>query len=352
MALLDAEIQTVPAGKPEYHLNFSQIRFITSESPSSVLNFTPSIIRAEEDNVKSKTERNTSGGIRGSISANPSLKLEGTHSQISGEERTQKRWEVVGHCLPSDRNDVTGVPQTTMIWKYMHNTAFYPREARNIFEPRPAATFGLSRTSGAGPCLEVEVVTSYSWSAPSQTFRDWFTGRSKPKSRPPAFLNFLHQTSVVIDLEQVKESTEWVVGLTTDEQKTMAELGKVGKATVRQLESNDGTSDCHVSLQTALHGRLELSEEQRRGMCTFISNIPQVSDGLFHLLDAQPLLESLRRESPSPHEGDRESISAGLPTPSPSPSPALPSFSGRLGKFSGSLSTGISGEDVDMDMDT
>jgi hypothetical protein len=263
MTLLDAEIQAAPPGKHEYHLDFSQIRFIASSSPSSVLNFTPMVIRSEDD-VKSKTERNNTGGIRATIGVNPNLRVDGTHGYTSGEERTQKRWEVVGHYFPSDRNTITGAPQTTTMWKYTHNSAFYPREARNMFEPRPAATFGLSQTSSTVPCFEVEVVTNYSWSTPSQTFRNWFTTSSKPKNQPPAFLNFLHQTSVVIDLDKVNGSTEWVVGLTADERQNIAELGKEAGTTVRQLERSGGPSDCFVSLKAALHGRISLNDEQRK----------------------------------------------------------------------------------------
>ncbi|KAF9460923.1 hypothetical protein BDZ94DRAFT_1265081 [Collybia nuda] len=161
-----------------------------------------------------------------------------------------------------------------MIWKYIHNSAFYSREARKMFERRPTATFGLSRTSEVEPCLEVEVVTCYSWSAPSRTFRDWFTGRSsKGKDRPSAFLNFLHQASIMIDLEKVNESTEWVVGLTADEQHTPKELGEAGKMARKQMESEDGASDCQVSLQAALHGRIYLSEERTETRCPSFAGI-------------------------------------------------------------------------------
>lgn len=273
MTQLEAEIQVVPAGKLEHHLDFSQICFIASRATSSIINATPLIVRAEEDTLKSKTERTTSAGIRGVFSASPSVRVDATGGHTSGEERNQKRWGVVGRRLP--RNGVTGAPQKTVIWKYTHNTKFYPPEAQNIFEPTPAATFGLSRTLKAWPCLEVEVVTSYSWLAPppGKAFLDLLRSRAKPKNGPPAFRNFLHQTSVMIDLEELKESITWILDLNLDEELKTAKLGYAGKATIKQLEGNNGLSDCNVSLQAALHGHIVLSETMKTSTCTIFWSI-------------------------------------------------------------------------------
>lgn len=258
-------MHVTPRGKLGYHLGLSQIRIMASGCPTSMLAYNPGILRADSDDVKSGTEKNNAMGIKVTLGAAPSARIDGTSSQTSSEERSQNRWEVTAHCLPLE-SDNTGEPRRTMMWKYAHNDKFYTPETRNVFEPKPSAIFGYSRASFTIPKLEIEVVMDYSWSAPAQTFRDWIadTARSKPKHPLPAFSNFLHQVSVAVDLERVKESTEWVVGLDAEDRYKASDIGKESEPVLRQLEGNAGASACDVLLRHALHGHIYLTEEQRK----------------------------------------------------------------------------------------
>ncbi|KAF9464515.1 hypothetical protein BDZ94DRAFT_1255906 [Collybia nuda] len=304
-SFLDAEIHVLPRGNLMFHLGLSQIRIIASGCPSSVLSYSPTILRADGNTVKSTTEKNNSTNLKATIGAAPTLQLGGTAAQSSSEERSQRRWEVVAHCLNSDSDEITGTSRTTMMWKYVHNDKYYSPETRNVFEPRPSTVFGLSRQSPTMPKLDIEVVTCYSWTTPVQRFRDWIAAaRIKQKKVFPAFTNFLHQVSVTLDLTNVTERTEWVVGLNAEDRKKMSDIGKMSQPMLRRLESNIGASSCTVRLRRALHGHISLTEEQRKEFKT----------------DPHSLLATAW-----PDEPDDTLASESLPTPSPSPSPTWPS---------------------------
>lgn len=256
-------MHVIPKGKLGYHLGLAQIRIMASGCITSVLNYSPTILRVDGDNVKSIMEKNNSASLKATIGTAPTLRLEGTTSQASSEERSQKRWEVIAHCIPSDRDD-NGKSRTTMMWKYVHNDGHYTPEIRNVFEPRPSAVFGLSRTSPTMPELDIEVVMYYSWSNPPQTYLDWIRARSKPKAALPAFSNFLHQVSITLDLTQVTERTEWIVGLNAEDRHKISEIGMEARPILRRLESNTGASGCPVLLRRALHGHICLTEEQKK----------------------------------------------------------------------------------------
>ncbi|KAF9464513.1 hypothetical protein BDZ94DRAFT_1255901, partial [Collybia nuda] len=190
------------------------------------------------------------------------------------------------------------------MWKYAHNNKHYTPETRNDFEPKPSVTFGLSRASSKIPQVEVEVVMDYSWSSPVLTFCDWFADISKPKKSLPAFSNFLHQVSVEIDLEHIKQRREWVVGLDAEDRYEVPEIDTELKPISTTLESNIGESDCEVLLRRALHGRVYVTAEQRK----------------VHRSD--PLPWPLQTSLPTQDIGDTLTV-GGLPTPSPSPTSSM-----------------------------
>ncbi|KAF9460924.1 hypothetical protein BDZ94DRAFT_1265083 [Collybia nuda] len=313
MTLLDAGIQEdASLGTLGYSLGLSQVRFVTSSCPSSILHFSPTTVCAEDDGIITKSEKTRKGGIQATLSANPSVRLEGTFGSSSGEETVQKRWEILPHCFGNDRNEITGDLQTTMMWKYVHNDKCYQRKAGNVFNSRPSAIFGLSRLARKMPVFEIEVIMHYSCaSTPSRAFSGgwlWTGG-----NQVPAYMNFLHQTSVLVDLEKT-EGNSWVVGLGANDRQEPDQLGAPFPLVVEQAESDTvRESACNVSLGRALYGCIGLSAEERKNARPLLSNITLPSSPAGSL------------------QGSPPSSATTSPLPSPSSSPPSSSKAGRGG---------------------
>lgn len=255
----------------DYYVTSSQVRFIASKGPASVVKFSPTMINPEEDNVMLRNERSTSAAIGGTIGLPPSVELNGSFIHTSGEERVHRRWAVMGTFLPSE---IAKTP--TILWRYWSNTALHSQLHGNVFEPLPSAIFGDKEALLLLPCLEVEVVTIYSYSPPRRNILARVVSRLTRNKPLPAFRNFLHQNSVLVDLEKTAGNSQWAGNLIVSKEYQMTELGRVTEAVSQQATTRDGTpadSECVFTLKAALHGRIKLTEQQKK-KSVLLLNLP------------------------------------------------------------------------------
>lgn len=325
MTMLDISTHSTSADLSKYTLGLSQIRIMASSCPTSVIKCSPGTTHAEEDTVKAKAERNTMGGAWATFSANPNLRLGGSMSRTTGAERTQRRWEIIAHRLGAgDGPGGAGAHSKGMLWKYAHNKNgdAFERVAAESFENKPSAVFGFSRAPHYPmPLLEVEVVVYWSLSGSTQRsaghswHRDYLQPfrRSKGKGGMggggglPAFMNFLHHVSVVVDLGKVARGSSWIVDVDAADEQTVKgleaaggsivfqPLSRVAEKVVAGAPSTVTGSECEIVLRRAVEGRVAALTE---GECA----------------GAVPLL-------PVPGIGiaSMSTMLSGLPTPLPSP---------------------------------
>lgn len=212
---LDSEVKAQHSEvKVGYSMGVSQVRIASASIPrSSVLSFAPH--NSEQDTIKVKRESTRSAGLR-TLGLIPSAQLEGTLGSTLGEERSQNKWQVAVRSLTfDDKNGTSTNNQTTTMWRYMSNDAFYPQSPMNDLEPKPCTIFGLNINTRL-PVIEVNVLMQYFRSNGSQSFRDWFTQSTQPKDLP-VYRNFIHEASATIDLGLVEEEdqNEWTRELTS-----------------------------------------------------------------------------------------------------------------------------------------
>ncbi|RDB24571.1 hypothetical protein Hypma_008193 [Hypsizygus marmoreus] len=315
-----------------YSLGLSQIRMTASLCPTSVLQYSPNITHAEDDTVQVKAENNKTGGAWATLGAKPSVRIGGTMSHTSGTEITQHRWEIMTHRVNLEKSGNRSTEREHkkgILWKYAHNDKSFGREVGHSFGSKPSAIFGYTPTPHRPmPVLEVEVVTLWSSSGShSSSARSFFPFRRPGKhagDAPPAFTNFLHHVSMVVDLREVDYGSSWVFDVDTLDEETHAGLAKAGGAlhfepmmrTAHKAayDSSYGMvqANCEILIRRAVEGRIAaLTDVERIGDALFLS-LDQHQHQLNLLSGAQSLLPSTSFDS-------SQNGSTMLPTPLPSP---------------------------------
>lgn len=244
-------------------MSVAQVRVVASSCLSSFISFSPGDSYSVEDPIKSKSERNYTGGGWATLSGTPGVKVGGSTSQTSGQEASQKRWEIV--VSPSSGTKT----EKSIIWKYVLNDKYHDPQPIATFQPGPSVNFGY-KLHARRPKIEVELVVHWS-ASPDNTqprLRQWFSSyRSKESPQPPsAFMNLLHQVSVSVDLRSLHENA-WVVGLNPDlpDEETLPEFHGLRQFEPIQVNADSIRSNlnCEVTLQRALHGCIQLNKYDR-----------------------------------------------------------------------------------------
>ncbi|KAG6852050.1 hypothetical protein C0991_003530, partial [Blastosporella zonata] len=286
LAMLD--VTSTRGGSPEfsdYSLGLSQVRIMASTYPSSIIKYSPNIMHAWDDMSKAKADRNIAAGVWGSLSFNPSLRMGGTTSRTTGTERIRRRWDISVHWLTPD--DVGKPPEEHikgMIWKYGFNDCggMFERIAAESIEQRPSVVLGLRRKSPM-PVVDIEVINYWSLRCPgpksSTNSRNYLSSLRRAKTKDtgsglPAYLNLLHQVSIVVDLGKVDQGHSWIVDADSIDDSTWQGLMDAGgsiqfqpllRIAETELDAMPDT-ECKIEITRAVEGRIEpLTEAERTG---------------------------------------------------------------------------------------
>lgn len=258
-----------------FTMGLSQVLMTALSCPKiSVLQYSPTSIDFEEDSVKTKSEKTILGGAWLTIGASSNLRVGGTNSRGSGNEKTERRWAIRTHRVNSGSGRSLDI-KDGMLWKFPHNeneNNFQPSSGRDLHgSEAPSVMFGLSNES-ALPSVEVEVVVHWALSKIAQSRRFSFFNRNT-KNRLSGFTNLLHHVSVAVDLCKVSQTRSWAPGVKSYDEWTSREPTKFDPVKV-SIETSPGLrtvdSKSQITLRRAICGRIEpLSTDERTGQDTF-----------------------------------------------------------------------------------
>lgn len=257
-------------GSTQFILGLSQVIMTVLACPTmSIIKYSPITTHFEDDSVKTKAERTNLGGAWATVGMNPTLRVGGTSSSLSGNEQTQKRWQVTTHFLDSG-GGIMSECKDGMLWKYAYNDkVFQPISAQDFHDASPTAVFGLSRASRL-PQLEVDVVTHWTMSVVPLS-RIFSLFRKGTKKTLPAYRNFFHHVSVGVDLGKVKHEKSWVVGAKTRDKQTSPDMMQFDPIAAMVESSESIDSACEITLRRAIYGRIEpLTTEDKTGKSIYL----------------------------------------------------------------------------------
>lgn len=140
-----------PSDNTHYCMNVAQVRVTASSCLSSFISFSPEDSYSVEDPIKIKSERNYTGGGWATLSGTPSVKVGGTASQTSGQETSQKKWQIV--VSPSSASE----DEKSIMWKYALNEEHHDAQPTATFKPGPSVDFGYALFARR-PVLHIELV--------------------------------------------------------------------------------------------------------------------------------------------------------------------------------------------------
>ncbi|KAF8064995.1 hypothetical protein FPV67DRAFT_1501046 [Lyophyllum atratum] len=265
----------------EYTLSLSQSRIMASSCPTSVLQYSPDTTHAEENTVKAKKERNTTGGGWFAFSVSPSLRVGGTVGRTEGIEKGRRRWQIIVRQLSAaERTADGGAYSKGMVWQYAYSgdDRVFKRVTEEGFEHKPTAVFGFKEVPNhSAPLLDVSLVVCWSLGATKDgryTSRPSLLRREKRKNDAgkeiPAFINLLHYVSMVVDLAKVGPGKSWIVDADAEDERTSQTLAEArGPIILKPLYgtlSNTLTSESEITVRQAVEGRIAgLTQAERAG---------------------------------------------------------------------------------------
>ncbi|KAF8074539.1 hypothetical protein FPV67DRAFT_586533 [Lyophyllum atratum] len=209
MTALDISTQRSCAElQSKYTFALAQISMLSSLTPASVLQSSPYMTHVQ-DTVKPKTEYSICGGIFSALASGLGLLLGLAKSPAVTvtADKTRHRWDIYSQLLGAAADDHS----EGMSWTYLHNGSaggeLKGLAAERIeLEPRPTLVLGYDISKNH--ILEVEVVVYWSLNAtrsrqslhPAFSSDPFGEGKGEGEEEIPAFMNFLHHLSVVVDI--------------------------------------------------------------------------------------------------------------------------------------------------------
>ncbi|GLB43228.1 hypothetical protein LshimejAT787_1301290 [Lyophyllum shimeji] len=198
--------------RSNYTLALCQICLMSTLTPASVLRSTPFMMHVE-DTVKPQAQPSVARTIWRTLAGCITLcfGLTKNPAVTVGAERTRHCWDIYSQLVGAGSED----HGEGTAWTYLHNgsagTELKGVAAERVeLEPKPKLLMGY--TVSKDHEVEVEVVVHWSLNAarsrqtlqPAFAFVPATKTEGKGRARIPAFMNFLHHTSVVVDLGNVR----------------------------------------------------------------------------------------------------------------------------------------------------
>ncbi|KAG6905407.1 hypothetical protein DXG01_002921 [Tephrocybe rancida] len=256
-----------------FTLSQCQTRIVASSCRTNVVHLSPGVVHAE-DSSKLREDRSLTGAGSLNISMNPSLRLDGKYGSTKGTERSQQPWVIGSNRL--GQNDGLAAGSKGVFWNYIRNFegGFRPM-VREDFNPKPSLEFVLGLERGRCPLvlpkLEVQVAIFWSFASGKRLLSRAFHSKIKGGSEGlPANLNFLHQVSMVVDLQGFGGDDIVIDGDVTDEIPVLLVGGGRTLFGVRQLIPEQW-STLEVTIQQAVEGRIGGPTREQQSMWSIAS---------------------------------------------------------------------------------
>lgn len=270
------KLDMVFMGGAHFNLGSTQVLMTVLRCPgANSINKRPTTTHFDDGGAKMKSERTNAGSLAATIGANPTLRIGGTISSVTGNEQTQKRWKTTA-CPLDSGGGTFGEYKDGMLWIYTYNDkVFEPISAHDFHDVSPSAVFHL-RPASVFPELEVEVVTHWETQPITPQLRHLFSLFRKGTKKPlPAYRNFLHHVSVGVDIGKVKYKTSSVSSATSmDEWMPSDTSYDPIKALADSYEAID--SECEITLKRAIYGYIKpITADDSKGNSAHIFPAPE-----------------------------------------------------------------------------
>ncbi|KAG6914063.1 hypothetical protein DXG01_002694 [Tephrocybe rancida] len=249
-----------------FTLSQCQTHIVASSCRTNVIHWSPRVVHAE-DSSKLQEDQSLTGAGSLNISMNPSLCLDGKYGSTKGTERTQQPWVIGSNRLEQDNGLAAG--HKGVFWNYIRNIeGGFQSTVNEDFNPKPSLEFVLGLERGRCPLvlpkLEVQVASFWSFASGKRLLSWAFYSKIKGGSEGlPANLNFMHQVSMVVDLQGFGGDDIVIDGDVTDEIPVLLVEGDRTLFGVRQLIPEQWLT-LEVTIQQAVEGRIGgLAREQQ-----------------------------------------------------------------------------------------
>ncbi|KAG6894392.1 hypothetical protein C0992_006292, partial [Termitomyces sp. T32_za158] len=252
----------VTSGTNHYALSLCQVKIQASLCSTSNVKFSPGVVQAV-DSTKTHKEQSRAGDISLEINP-PNLHAGFKRLTIKGTELVQKPWEIKSYALKNG----------CMLWKYVRNvTGAFPDVTAEDFEDRPTLLLGLDDGPFLSlPKLEIEVVIFWSFLTPLT--KRWPRKGCTVPSSLPAHLNFIHRTSVEVDLRSLGGSVVKAIdGNVLDQIPEALADGTYKEFPPHKLPLSykSRSSNMEIVLCQAVKGRIDKLTEEERSNCTVLT---------------------------------------------------------------------------------
>ncbi|KAG6819272.1 hypothetical protein H0H93_013554 [Arthromyces matolae] len=181
-----------------YTLGFCQSQVSASSCQTTVLEWSPTVVHAEDSSMI-RDQHSLTGSASLALAMNPSFRLDGKINSSNSIEREQQPWIISSYRSESGHENSQGI-----LWNYWRNLkGGYSPISMEDFQRKPRLVFGLDNVSPVAlPKLKVYITIL--WSFDRQLFGKTNLLR-RPRGDPqglPTYLDIMHHVLMEVDLQK------------------------------------------------------------------------------------------------------------------------------------------------------